>query len=170
MRNLFKFAFVLGTLLLSEEITSAQTPQNSVKVLAVHDGDSYKIQLIEPTWVRIMGIDCPEIISNHITENQPYGVAIGDSIRQILKGQNVDIQIYGKDQYGRTLAKITFQGQDLADYILSKGWGHYLSPSKFDNATRLKYRKSRDIAKKNHLGIWAGNATNPKTWRKTHWK
>lgn len=139
-------------------------------VLAVHDGDSYKIRTLETEWVRLVGVDCPEVISNHITANQEFGVAVGDSVRALLKGRAVTMRTFGKDKYGRTLAQITVNGRDLAEFLLAKGWAWYLSPP-LDKATRKAYQKARDYAKRNKLGLWANpKPVKPSEFRKAHWR
>lgn len=188
MKKLFScLLLIFGFTFMCEAQLVKVIPKDTVKVLRVHDGDSYYVLQSNGVdssffWIRIPGLDCPEVISNHITENQPYGVAIGDSIRQLIKGDSVIIQVIGKDYYFRTLAKITLldeSGTDLAEYILSKGWAWYLG-SQLDQKTRNSYMAARDKARKAKLGIWSDykivgkttyyNAITPSVWRKTHWK
>lgn len=143
---------------------------SSPVVLAVHDGDSYKIKSVVTEWVRIMGIDCPEVISNHITANQAFGVAIGDSIRALIKGKPVTMKTYGKDRYHRTLAQVFVNGRDIAEIILERGWAWYYT-SGLDSATRRKYQRLRDYAKKNKYGIWSKpNPMKPADFRRMNWR
>jgi len=148
-------------------------PKDTVKVIYVYDGDTYTVLQSNGVdsslfKVRIAGLDCPERKNDfHITEDQPYGIAIGDSVRQLIAGDSIVIQVIGKDYYFRTLAKITlFDGTDLAEYILSKGWAWYLG-SQLDQGTRNKYMAARDKAKKAKLGIWSDYKIVGKTsyWR-----
>ena len=126
------------------------------RIMAVHDGDSYKIKTIDPAgeWVRLEGVNCPEIISNRINKEQAFGRAIGDSVRLLLKGKTVAMKTYGKDKYGRTLVTLTVSGRDLGEYLLEKGWAWYYKKNDLDRDTRLKYRKLRDYAKRHRLGLW----------------
>ena len=150
-------------LLLFPALVSAQT------VRAVHDGDSYKIEGLVTEWVRIEGVDCPEILwPGHITASQPMGEAVGDSVRELIKGRKVEMKTYGKDIYGRTLAQITIDGRDLAEIILERGWGVYIR-NDLDKFTRRKYQRLRDYARRNKLGIWADpGMVTPAEWRRTH--
>jgi len=168
----------------AQEVDSAYSKTVST-VTAVHDGDSYKVQTIFANydstsesivldtlseWVRIMGVDCPEVISNHITANQPKGVEIGDSLRLLLKGKKVVVTTFGKDIYRRTLATIQLDSIDISALILSKGWGWYISSS-LPNDTRKHYQKLRDTAKKKKLGVWSDKSpTEPKKWRRSYWR
>lgn len=138
-------------------------------VVAVHDGDSYRVKSLITESVRIEGVDCPEIIwPGHITESQPLGVAVGDSVRALIKGKKVVMETFGQDQYGRTLARISIEGRDLAEVLLSRGWGWYIE-NDLDKKTRRKYQRLRDAAKKKQMGVWSDpGAVSPKTWRKTH--
>ena len=73
-----------------KSIIVASTATNAT-VMAVHDGDSYKVKMDngETKWIRLWGVDCPEVISNHINKNQPYGVQSVNTIRQLIKGKRV---------------------------------------------------------------------------------
>ena len=146
-------------------IISTDTNQQQPVVRAVHDGDSYKIQSVITEWVRIEGVDCPEVISNHVSADQPFGRAIGDSVRQLIKGREVKMVTFGKDRYGRTLVTIEIQGRDLGEILLEKGWGVYIR-NDLPLKQRRKYQRLRDYAKKKKLGIWSDpTMMTPEKWR-----
>ena len=147
------------------DVSPKEATDNFQEVTGVHDGDTYTVKGLSEN-VRIIGVDCPEVISNHISQNQELGVAIGDSVRALLKGNKVVLGLYGKDMYNRNLATVLVDGQDLASIILRKGWGWYLS-SKLPASIRKGYQKDRDFAKSHKLGIWANpSPMNPKDFRK----
>lgn len=136
-------------------------------VNAVHDGDS-----VRPgkTFVRILGIDCPEVISNHVSANQPQGVEAGKFVRDLLKGKSVTVQFWGKDKYKRPLVKISLNGSDVGEIILKNGFGWYVSGStKLTEAERTAYIVAYKLAKKAKLGIWSvPNPMKPAQWRASH--
>lgn len=136
-------------------------------VMAVHDSDSVKQG---KTWIRILGIDSPEVISNHVSANQPQGVEGGEFVRKLLKGKSVSVQFWGKDKYKRPLVKISLQGQDVAETILLNGFGWYISGStKLTEVERTAYKNGVKAAKKAKIGIWSEpNPIKPSVWRATH--
>lgn len=151
---------------------SVTTPDGRTlyQVRAVHDGDSYRIKRADWEWLRGEGLDCPELFSPYVSKEQPYGRAIGDSVRALLKTQYVEIKTYGLDRHGRTRAQVFLNGQDIAEIILKRGWGWYESNNKLPRETKRKYRDHVAYAKANKLGLWASDETpvRPSEWRKQH--
>lgn len=157
--------------------------QDTVLVKAVHDGDSYKIQWKtgEIEWVRLWGVDCPEVISNHITKAQPYGVQAGNFVRSWLKGERIVIDTFPDqdDPFGRRIVKIQIDSSlytkldnldsipgewinDLSTYLVENGYAWWLDPI---------LRTNQDRAKQTKIGLWGlpGRKIRPSTWRKRNW-
>jgi endonuclease YncB( thermonuclease family) len=131
-------------------------------VFAVHDGDSYTMQFAEKSKARIAFIDFPEIAWPRIPATQAYGRALGDSVRNLIKGKVLKYKIIGVDQYGRYVVDCKLDKTDLQLLFLQKGWC-WLIPEKDDSNTRklsktrrLKYAAAERKARKNKLGLWAG--------------
>ena len=164
---------MLWTLLLTVGTVVGYSQPRSAHVYAVHDGDSYSV-LIEgqskKKWVRLWGVDCPEVISNYVTLDQPYGREVSDSVRLLIKRTDVVLDSVGIDMYGRTLVKIKVGSIDLTDYILEKGWGWYsLSPDiTSPQLDHLKYL--HNTAKIQMIGLWGqpGRKYRPTTWRRLY--
>lgn len=160
----------------------AQTPEpvdtdTMALCKAIHDGDSYKLRyrvtipdtLWVTEWARLEGVDCDEIYSPYCPADQPMGRFEGDTVRSMLKSQYLSTRIFGRDQYGRTLVTVSLFGDDIGLWILENGWGEYYFPNHLDNATRKKYQKARDRAKKKKLGRWANPfVISPRAWRENH--
>lgn len=155
--------------------------QDTVLVKAVHDGDSYKIQWKtgEIEWVRLWGVDCPEVQSNHITKAQPYGVQAGNFVRSWLKGEYVEVDTFVSqdDPFLRRVVKIkldstlysylygTVPGEyvtDLSTYLVLNGYAWWVDKS---------LQESMDVAKQSKMGLWGlpGRKVRPDTWRKRNW-
>jgi len=156
-----KFYCLITTLFLSLNLFS----QNAV-VFAVHDGDSYKIKMDDSKrvfWVRLEGVDCPELISNTISQNQPYGKVAGDSIRVMIKKKHVQVDSVGVDVYNRTVAKVfLFNGSDtinLAEYIVYHGLG-WVSSTGLPIEYSSELRKLQADAIYNRRGLW-GDGEKP---------
>lgn len=139
------------------------------KIYAVHDGDSYKVLIegkTEKQWIRIQGIDCPEVRSNIITKTQPYGRIVADSVRLMLKGKTVTIDSMYTDIYNRMIAKVYLDTTDVAKVIVSKGWAFVDVNNKGYEKYYNELEKLKQIAENNKTGIWfSGEVVHPITWR-----
>lgn len=98
----------------------------------VHDGDS--IRLCDGERVRIANIDAPEMPGSSRCDKGrggwcDYRLAelSRDALRAFLATGDVTIVRLGKDRYGRTLARVRVNGQDVGTYLVRKGlarrWG-----------------------------------------------
>lgn len=155
-------------------ITSIGNAQpRSAHVFAVHDGDSYSIKIEgqdTKKWVRLWGVDCPEVISNYVTLDQPYGREVADSVRLLIKRKDVLIDSIGVDRYNRTVVRVLIDSIDLTEHILQKGWGWYSLDSNL-TSTQLDWLKSlHNTAKINLVGLWGvpGRKYRPSTWRRLY--
>ena len=87
----------------------------------------------------------------------------------MLTNDSIDIEVIGFDFYGRTLARVTWHGQDLASLMLRNGWADYLTSSALNATTRKEYQRLRDTAKRAKRGRWAGSdVITPRVWRKKY--
>jgi len=83
----------------------------------VTDGDTLWVRPQgggEPRKIRVQGIDAPEIC-------QLYGEAARSALTAHVLGQRVQVDVQRVDQYGRLLALITLQGQDIGAWMVSQG-------------------------------------------------
>jgi len=156
-----------------KSIIVASTATNAT-VMAVHDGDSYKVKMDngETKWIRLWGVDCPEVISNHINKNQPYGVQSANTIRQLIKGKRVIVDSVTTDIYDRDVCKVWYDTINLTDYILLNGLGWWYNNSKVKPKV-LDYLKAYQTqAQDSKLGLWGlpGRKTRPDKWRKSNWR
>lgn len=88
--------------------------------LRIWDGDTFRVGSSRGESVRILNIDAPEIEGRcryEINLAQDAKRRLAD----LLDGQRVKIQRQNKDRYGRTLAVINVNGQDVGDQLVSEG-------------------------------------------------
>ncbi|MFN3469787.1 MAG: thermonuclease family protein [Novosphingobium sp.] len=107
----------------------------SACVARVSDGDS--LRLCSGERVRLIGIDAPELRGSSRcapaalarlknSRNPPWcDHARGDEARtalaRFIAGGTVQIERRGLDAYGRTLARVTVNGRDAGDRLISRG-------------------------------------------------
>ena len=87
-------------------------------VLRVVDGDTVWLQPEGGGAIRklrVEGIDAPEIC-------QADGRAARDTLRSLLLRQWVDVRSSQRDNYGRDLGRLTWQGHDVGEWLVREGW------------------------------------------------
>lgn len=159
MKNIILLLFI-STLSYSQTVKGV--------VIKCYDGDTYAIKLEDSTKikVRVIGIDCPEIVG-YSTKLQPYGDSATIFVKEMLLNKNVEVVIKSKDVYGRYLAKILIDSVDISYLLLNKGLATYNSTSIIEDRHNLK--KVKNTAKRNKIGIWSKNDfITPKKWRKIY--
>lgn len=76
-------------------------------VVGVLDGDTIKV--MDPDGhkisVRLYGIDCPETAKRG-KAGQAYGNVAKKRINELIRKEYVDLETYGSDRYGRTIAVV----------------------------------------------------------------
>ena len=128
-------------------------------VTHVSDGDTVWVQPLiggEAHKVRLLGIDAPEIC-------QPWGPQSRAALSAVLHGQVVDVRARTRDSYGRLLAQLTSQGNDVGAWMVGQGYAwsysykHHAGP----------YEAMQAQAQSQHLGLFAdGHALQPRWFRK----
>ena len=97
-------------------VTDSQTLQCTVN--HVHDGDTLRANCPgqkKAARVRIHQIDAPEL-------DQKYGIASRDYLRQLCrKGDPVQLNVASIDQYGRLLADVQCNGNDVGTAMVGAG-------------------------------------------------
>ena len=99
-----------------------------VQVTRVIDGDSIvgnvhthimDVNLIlTEVYFRLIGIDTPEIRG----EGKEEGFAARDYLKGLIEGQTVVISSDEKDKYGRQLATVFYNGLNINQHLIEKGY------------------------------------------------
>ena len=93
----------------------------------VHDGDSLRCGAER---IRIANIDAPELRgSPKCGTRRGYtawcdyalGQRAGDALRGLVRSGRVTIVRTGTDSYGRTLALVQVDGQDVGEWLIARG-------------------------------------------------
>lgn len=152
------------------QLIPQQTLIGTVK--AVHDGDSFKIEFPEETsWIRLWGCDSPEVISNHVTQHQPYGKEAGNEVRNLIKGQKVEVQTLFKDQFGRMICKVKIPINevmtDLTEILIRNGLAWFLQEPNMTEDEVSNLKRWHEKAKNSKVGLWGTKERKlrPSTWR-----
>lgn len=93
---------------------------------SVHDGDTFRIGRER---IRILGMDAPEIGSGaRCAREQEAAIAARDFLAGKIASGSVTIERSGHDVYGRTLARVTIDGQDIATVMRGNGLARPYTP------------------------------------------
>lgn len=127
------------------------------------DGDTVSVDF------RLFGADAYE--KRQLCERQsgcwPCGKAAQDYAARFLKRGNATIQLTGSQSYGRPVAVITVDGQDMGEAMIEAGLAvpalRYL---KADPDRAERYSAAFDHAAAAHAGAQTGAAIVPEKWRR----
>jgi len=128
-------------------------------VIVVLDGDTVLIHrpngLVK---IRLAGIDAPEMA-------QAYGAISKRSLSDMVMGRQVKIASQAMDQYGRMVAHLNINGQDVNAEQIRQGMAWEYS-SYHSNKVLVALQGEARLASR---GLWAQNdPTPPWEWRKLH--
>lgn len=144
--------FLVGCQPLGPEQTSFEA-----RCVAVRDGDSIDVRRADRTErIRLHGIDAPE-------KTQPYSNVARARTEELAHGRVVRVDVEDRDRYGRIVARVFVDGEDLSLILVREGlaW-HY---SHYSSDPRLVYYELR--ARQKRLGLWRDPDPEPPwTFRK----
>lgn len=126
----------------------------SGKVVDVADGDTLTVHAgARSVRIRLWGIDAPE-------HGQPWSRRARAALRERALGRIADVAERGVDRYGRTLARVSVAGADLAEVQLREGhaWVYRLYT---DDERLLALEHEARSARR---GLWASGDPEP-PWR-----
>jgi len=129
-------------------------------VTRVLDGDSLRVkQGHQLVTIRLYGIDSPEY-------GQTCWREAKDAASAFVLGKKVRVEPVATDQYGRTVALVSFRGQLINAEMVGRGlawvYRHYCTAQPL--CSRLDALE--EIARANRLGLWREQRpTPPWVWR-----
>lgn len=117
--------------------------------LRVRDGDD-RLQK-----VRILGIDAPE-------NGQPFFAAAREHLAKVTRDREVEVTPVGTDAQGRTVARVSMNGNDVALDMLAAGLAWYQRGDTDNGALEAEERKARARSQ----GLWVDkDPIAPWDWR-----
>ena len=140
---------------------SAHAKLQTGVVTYVTDGDTLWVRLSEggePVKVRFQGIDAPESC-------QDWGAQSTQALKSKAMHQPVVLNTRAVDQYGRLLARVRMDGEDLGAWMVARGhaWSYHY------RRDPGPYAMEERSARTGRLGLWAAaSAVEPREFRKQH--
>ena len=130
-------------------------------VTHVSDGDTVWVQPLlggEVYKVRLWGIDAPEIC-------QPWGPQARTALHEALQGQVVEVRACTRDSYGRLLAQLTRQGNDVGAWMVGQGYAWSYSYK----SNPGPYEALQRQAQTQHLGLFSeARVLQPRWFRRRY--
>jgi micrococcal nuclease len=162
MRKLTILLFLLLSLIISTNSYSSQSSFTG-QTIDVADGDTITVlnQNNESVKIRFAGIDTPE-------GSQVYGNQARQFVVSKVSGKRVRIVPDTIDRYGRTVALVLINGENLNEQIVARGHGWvYRKYCTADYCNDLL--KLEETARGAQIGLWADkNPQPPWEWRAEH--
>lgn len=128
---------------------------------SVIDGDTLEIH---GQRIRLWGVDAPEGRQS-CTDAQGAAYACGRSAAQHLdrhlQNQVVACVRQDTDRYGRMVARCQADGEDVGAWLVRHG--HAVRYARYAGGA---YVREEADARREGLGLWAGDFTEPETWRR----
>ena len=130
----------------------AQDPPTTARVVSVYDGDT--VTLDTGDRVRLAHVNTPELrpLEDFAVEAREATEAfVGNHLVTLGYGPTV------RDGYGRLVASIRVNGEDLAEHLVEQGLAHvFVIPPAGDDLSALLTAQGR--AQSEHLGLWTSPA------------
>lgn len=108
--------------------------------------------------IRLADIDAPE-------HDQPYGDAATQALSAQVLNQRVEADTVATDVYGRTIARIRMDGDEVGADLVRRGLAWSVTRSRNASALKAAQRQAR-LARR---GLWQDAVPiPPRVWRRTH--
>jgi endonuclease YncB( thermonuclease family) len=141
-------------------VSSAALADPIIGQASVIDGDTLEIH---GQRIRLSGIDAPEssqLCRGDDSLQYRCGAKAANELDEHIAGRPVNCEGVGRDQYGRTVAVCSIDGEDIAAWLVRAGlafdWPRY---------SRGKYAGAQKEAERAGQGIWAGSYVVPWAYR-----
>jgi micrococcal nuclease len=124
---------------------------SEAKVTRVVDGDT--VELDDGRKVRYLLVDTPETTSGH---NDCYGSNAVQFNTDLVLNKTVELSydVECTDRYGRTLAYVLVDGQEVNSLIIQRGYGCVLHISPDGDARADEFKAYETEAKVKKAGLW----------------
>jgi endonuclease YncB( thermonuclease family) len=138
---------------------SQDTPESlQVKVIRILDGDTIEVLDLNnnTTRIRLQGIDAPE-------KTQAFGNRARQRLSDLVFNKNVTIQISDHDVYGRAIAKVLIDNNDICLQLISEGFAWHFkryAQNQIPN-DRLTYSAAEETSRERKIGLWADSDPIP---------
>ncbi len=128
-------------------------------VASITDGDTLEIH---GERIRLYGIDAPESRQLCTLDGKPWmcGKDAANALADWIGRRPATCEELDRDRYDRIVARCTVAGEDLGEWLVSRGWAVAYYQYSYE------YERAEHHAKTRRLGIWASEFELPWEWRR----
>ncbi len=127
------------------------------KVIHIADGDTVTIIANNSQQrIRLLGIDAPE-------KTQAYGKQSRVALNRAINGKYVTVEWNKRDDYGRIIGKVVYNGVDINLQQIQKGmaWHYKYYEREQEPEDRSRYAQAEYQAQRDKLGLWQDAKPTP---------
>jgi endonuclease YncB( thermonuclease family) len=126
-------------------------PKSSIAGVKIHKDGSIS--------VRLYGIDAPE-------KDQPYEMEAKNSLKDLVEGKTVELDVKNIDEYGRAVAFVYVSNLNVNLEQVKRGFA-WAYREYLDTSYASEFYSAEKEARNKELGLWKqANPTPPWEWRK----
>lgn len=127
-------------------------------VIGISDGDTMTVlHEREPIKIRLAEIDAPE-------KAQPFGTKSKQALSDLCFGKQAEVNPKTTDRYGRTIARVKCDGQDVSEHQVEAGMAWVYDRYVTDRGLY----PLQDMARSTGRGLWVdAGPVPPWEWRKS---
>ncbi len=161
---------ILTAVILTACTVANAKPYNEITgiVTRVSDGDTLTVKTNKKktVTVRLARIDAPEI-SHYGKPAQPYGKEAGAWLREVVRGEDVRVQIDTIDKYGRSVGTVYMGNENINAMMVEDGLAWVYDEYAMD-AQGAGLNELEQVAREKHKGLWQdANPVEPSEFRKS---
>ena len=134
-------------------------PHQTVTVLAVNNGQEVLVDFGgEGRAVRLACLQAP------LAQQQPWASAAADQLRELLpSGTEVTLEFRARDVYGRVVARLLLEGNDIAESLLRQG-AVFAYDGYLGQCNDLSYLRFEAEARETSRGLWTVPGGPERPW------
>lgn len=162
-----KKLFLIAALLTACTVANAAETITGT-VTRVSDGDTLTVRTADKKTktIRLARIDAPEI-SHYGKPAQPYGKEAAAWLREVVKGENVTVQIDTIDKYGRSVGTVYMGNENINALMVQDGYA-WLYDQYAQDAEGAAINELEQVAREKKKGLWQdANPIPPSEFRRS---
>jgi micrococcal nuclease len=167
MKNMIVKIIVLITCLLASSTSLA----GQFEVTTIYDGDTIMAEGHDIIiYVRLAGVDAPEIASKNHERTQPFGQESKQYLENTILNKSVEIKGYGIDQYpyNHLIGEIFLEDTNINIELIRQGLAEVWREEPPAGLLIAPYIEAQEEARAAGRGIWSlgDSYVSPRDWRK----
>ena len=165
----------MGIVIFSLLLAPSACASDFAWVLKVFDGDTILVEGLNkaygsPATIRLAGIDSPEKAGRDGQPGQPLADRSKAYLSNLIQRKKVQIDPVGLDPYGRTVAVVYQDGENINLKMLRNGMAEVYRGKFPEGIPKADYWAAESDAKRDKAGIWrlGSRYESPYQWKRRH--